>query len=312
MEAKYFSDSNIKNQTLVFMHHNNIAKEDVMTEYPKCRQIIATSMKHVYDKYKSEMRNNDPIVFLDKLNKKAVSNSLLLLRSQMENVKKQKPVKKDDYGVPSMSNNKDNQTVFRNPNDRFKAPQNKPPIKELIPASSSSGFASWDNSPTGGFSRADGEYGDGPIEVTERSNNIENNSNVKMKTEDLMTRVAQQQQLFSQSSINNQNQNNQNNNQNNNQQNNQQNYNNNNGNQWNNQQNNSIMGGPMTMTGYNPNIGNQAPQQIDEKTRAWLNIDSGSNSGNNQNGNYNNQQNNGNQSDHTQIIAGEVQCRQCA
>jgi hypothetical protein len=196
MENYFFSEKNITLQIRQFVQHLHITP-DMMTKklHNQIQTIISNSMRLVWRKYNvPEVRNRySDKEFLDKINKKSLSNSVRLYEQYAEqNAPPTSQPKKptNQYGVPSTSNI--NPQLFTNPNERFRTPsQQENPSQNLAPPpDSGSAYASWDSNFTGQFSQANGEYGSQPHGIGMGQNHDQNLTKKSAHSDELLHRMA--------------------------------------------------------------------------------------------------------------------------
>ncbi len=183
MENIFFSEDNIKSQTVKFIQSLNPPKENINADFlNKCRNIVKDNMSQVYSKYGNMKPNGvDHKTYIEKLNIKSLSNSVKLVKNNQAPskppIKTQTQSEQYPYGVPKRN---DQSLMNRTPgqmNNNITHPQQKnTPSTEYATFSGSSDFAPFSSNMNGSFITATGQYSDKPIGDIEDNNDTKKSS----------------------------------------------------------------------------------------------------------------------------------------
>lgn len=89
MESIFLSNKNINSQTKKLVIYLNLDEEQLTKDTVfKCRKIILNSMILIFDKYGNKKPHNIPIIeYINKLNKKSLSECIKLIEAKKNNKK---------------------------------------------------------------------------------------------------------------------------------------------------------------------------------------------------------------------------------
>jgi hypothetical protein len=207
MEKVFLSEKNIANQTKKLITYLDLEPDQLTRETViKCKKIIVNSMDTTFSKYGDKKPENITTVeYIDKLNKKSLSDCLKIFdnKKEMKMNKKMQPErlketiikKKPDTNQFGLS---PNQNQYMRPDEimgKMKNPQHpeqtKTPSKEYQSFADAGGYASFSNIDTasGPFITATGEYGL-PIEMQNQNSqfSMQNTSDGKKNFADDLQR----------------------------------------------------------------------------------------------------------------------------